>query len=95
MKKRTKKSRFINLAEQLTLQNEIVGTTMDSLLGYVSIDENVEHRSDFEQIRKTVEQVNELNPAIDIVEHGVTNMPRPKRNRISRLDLPETETSGS
>ena len=95
MKKRTKKSRFINLAEQLTLQNEIVSTTMDSLLGYVSIDENVENRSDFDQIRKTVEQVNELTPAIDIVEHGVTDMPRPKLNRVSRLDVPETETSGS
>lgn len=62
--KSQKKCRFINLAEQLAEQNEIVCNTMESLLAQVALESDVESRSDFEEIKKTSD----------------SKIPRPKRN---------------
>lgn len=75
--KNKKKSRFINLAEQLNLQNEIVNSTMDSMLKFVAREEAFESRSDFEQIKKTAE----LNPSIGTIETGKIDLPRPKMSQ--------------
>ncbi len=73
MKRKQRKSRFINLAEHLTLQNEIVGSTMDSLLKFVSESDLIESRSDFQQIKRTARQNEELNPCIGAVENYRTD----------------------
>ena len=91
MKRNKKKNRFINLAEQFAIQNEIVSSTMDCMLKYVGQDSDVQDRSDFEQIKKTTEQVSELNPVIDTVETGSTSMPRPKMTQKRSTTMNQTE----
>ena len=76
--KRPKKCRFINLAEQLTRQNDVVSTTMDSMLKFVADSNSIESRSDFDEIRKTVEQMNELNPGIATQENDNSGLRPPK-----------------
>ena len=85
--KRKNKTRFFNLAEQLTLQNDIVNSTMDSMLQFVSNEETAEERSDFTEIQKTAKQICEMNPTIDsqptesddvVDTRRAKSLPRPK-----------------
>ena len=76
--KRKKKCQFINLAETLALQNDMVGHTMDSLLEHVSRDAGLVHRSDYEQIRKMAEQTQEFNELKCRNEAIVRSVPHPK-----------------
>ncbi len=77
MKNRKLKSRFINLAEHLAIQNGIVSRTMDSLVEHVSKSGNVEGRSDWDEIRKTREQ---FEPSTE-VEDSRRDVPAPKMKR--------------
>ena len=75
--KSQKKSRFVNLAAQIAEQNDIVNSTMDSLLAKVAQDVNLESRSDYDQIKKTAE----LNPEISSTESQEElqrTVPKPK-----------------
>ena len=54
------KTRFINLAAQLASQNESVGQTMDSLLASVIQQHNAGERSDWHEVKKTMDKLKEL-----------------------------------
>lgn len=98
--KRKRKTRFINLAEQLSLQNDVVSSTMDSMLQFVSKEETVEERSDFTEIQKTAQQICEMNPEIDsnpsnnpdlIDTRRGTSLPRPKMTIRRSLNQDKVE----
>jgi hypothetical protein len=84
MRRKKRPGRFINLAEQLALQNDIVNSTMDSLLGYVASDSNVEQRSDWDEIQKT---------AIHMPDTDVNGQETDKTSAIPRPKLSRTSTS--
>ncbi len=56
-----KNTQFINLAEQLAAHNEVVGSTMDSILENVLGSKVARMRSDWDEIQKMIEQLHELN----------------------------------
>ena len=83
MFKKKKKTKFINLAEQLAIENDIVSSTVDSMIQFVSEKEDIEQRSDFQEIQKTAGDC-ELNPNLDFQEKGTSSLPRPKMPRVNQ-----------
>ena len=89
MKRKSKKSRFINLARQISLQNGIVNSTMDSMLDHVMKTELIKNRSDFEEIKKTAIQMGEWNQFSDSIaktRKTKTLLPKPKMNSASTVE---------
>lgn len=76
MRRKKRKSRFINLAEQLAVQNDIVNETMNSLLDFVSGDDDADQRSDWDEIQKTAGQ-----PGTGTADASGRSIPRPKLTR--------------
>lgn len=48
---------FVNLAEKLAAQNDIVSRTMEEIVENVVSDPNIEDRSDWEEICKMLETI--------------------------------------
>ncbi len=86
MRQQKRKIQFINLAEQLAVQNNIVDQTMNSLLDFVSQSDNAPQRSDWDEIRKTAEQTAE-----SISEPSVESPGRVPRPKLRRTGSPSTE----
>ena len=85
--RRKKRTQFINLAEQLALQNQIVDQTMDSLLDHVTQSPDAEQRSDWDEICKTAEQ---SDPSTRHATDTPNPVPRPRSLNRSTQRTPET-----
>ena len=72
------KLKFINLAEHLAQQNDIVGRTLDSMLTHVVESEDVKQRSDWAEIQKTSEQFSKVATTVPAPSSKV---PKPKTQK--------------
>lgn len=77
-KSKTRKVKFINLAEHLAHQNNLVSATIDSMVDHVVQAGNVAERSDWPEIRKTSDRFQRQEPLETTV---VPTVPRPKITR--------------
>ena len=75
--KRQKKCQFFNLAEQLATQNDIVNNTMDSIIATAGEAPGADKRSDWEELKKTLEKLHELNGP-QRPSQSTSNIPAPK-----------------
>ena len=91
------KSRFINLAAQLADQNESVGKTIDSLLAAVIQQHNAEDRSDWHEVKKTMDKLTELKAlaAPSKPDESAQNaaVPKPKLTRQHENQSQDTPIS--
>ncbi len=81
MRRKKRTCQFINLAEQLAVQNDIVNETMNSLLDFVSGDD-ADQRSDWDEIQKTAGPGSPAEPGeTERSDHAI---PRPKLTRTGQ-----------
>jgi hypothetical protein len=84
-KNKGRKVKFINLAEHLAIQNDIVSRTVDSMLLHVLNNENAKERGDWSEIQKSLE-------ASELPAPASTPLAGPKALRKGQRQSETTET---
>ncbi len=79
-KPKKEKLKFINLAEHLAQQNDIVSRTMESMLTHVVESDDAVQRSDWAEIQKTAQQFSKAASAVPAPSPLV---PKPKTAKLA------------